>query len=178
MDSTLVLYSSHYGSTRRYAEWIAQELKVQAQDIRKVSSRQIRDAQNVVFGGGLYAGGIIGVKKLMGNIQPSQRVCVFTCGIANPEVAENRAHIRASFEKRFGKQAGKVQLFHVRGEMDYSRMSFKHRAMMTMMRRVLQNKPADQRTEEDEQVLATYGGKIGFVSKEQIKPIVKWAKSV
>lgn len=176
MNSILIVYSSHYGSTQRYAQWIAEDLGVQARDIRQVSREEIRSAKIVALGGGLYAGGVSGAKKLLSNVGEGQRVCVFTCGVADPKSEQNRAHIRAEFEKRLGERARGVELFHVRGGLDYGKMSPVHRAMMAMMRRILLSKPKEQRTSEDEQILATYGSRVDFVSRDQTAPIVEWIR--
>lgn len=174
MSRILIAYSGHYGSTRCYAQWIADALGVQARNIRQVSRKEIRAAQIVVLGGALYAGGIGGAKKLLDSVQSGQRVCVFTCGVSDPEDERNRCHIRSEFEKRFGARAREIALFHVRGALDYGRLNPVHRTMMAIMRRMLLNRPEEKRTPEDEQLLATYGSRIDFVSRAQIAPVEKW----
>lgn len=113
-------------------------------------------------------------KKLLDSVQSGQRVCVFTCGVSDPEDERNRRHIRSEFEKRFGARAREIALFHVRGALDYGRLNPVHRTMMAIMRRMLLNRPEEKRTPEDEQLLATYGSRIDFVSRAQIAPVEKW----
>ena len=53
---TLVVYRSHYGSTRRYAQWLAQALDADAAEERQADARLVQNYECVIFGGGLYAG--------------------------------------------------------------------------------------------------------------------------
>lgn len=57
---TLVVYRSHYGSTRRYAQWLAQALDADAAEERQADARLVQNYECVIFGGGLYAGSIAG----------------------------------------------------------------------------------------------------------------------
>lgn len=41
---------------------------------------------------------------------------------------------------------------------------------------MLLSKPKEQRTSEDEQILATYGSRVDFVSRDQTAPIVEWIR--
>ena len=49
---TLVVYRSHYGSTRRYAQWLAQALDADAAEERQADARLVQNYECVIFGGG------------------------------------------------------------------------------------------------------------------------------
>lgn len=59
-SNTVVIYRSKYGSAKRYAEWIAQEVKADLFDGSKVSPADLEKYDTIVFGGSLYAVGILG----------------------------------------------------------------------------------------------------------------------
>ena len=61
---TLVVYRSHYGSTRRYAQWLAQALDADAAEERQADARLVQNYECVIFGGGLYAGSIAGAARM------------------------------------------------------------------------------------------------------------------
>ena len=61
---TLVVYRSHYGSTRRYAQWLAQALDADAAEERQADARLVQNSECVIFGGGLYAGSIAGAARM------------------------------------------------------------------------------------------------------------------
>lgn len=50
---TLVVYRSHYGSTRRYAQWLAQALDADAAEERQADARLVQNYECVIFGGGV-----------------------------------------------------------------------------------------------------------------------------
>ncbi|MDD5944545.1 MAG: flavodoxin domain-containing protein, partial [Clostridia bacterium] len=83
---TAVIYGSKYGSTKQYAEWIAEELEADVFDVKGSSIDVIEKYDTVIFGGGLYAGGITGLDFIAKNIDrlKNSRLIIFTCGIADP----------------------------------------------------------------------------------------------
>jgi hypothetical protein len=102
---TAVLYYSKYGSTRQYAEWIAEELGADLIDAkaRRLKLRDIRDYDTIIYGGGIYSGGIKGVELITKNWSKGlseKRVIVFAVGIA-VDIEANREQCREiNFEKR------------------------------------------------------------------------------
>ena len=45
---TLVVYRSHYGSTRRYAQWLAQALDADAAEERQADARLVQNYECVI----------------------------------------------------------------------------------------------------------------------------------
>ena len=58
MSKIAIVYKSKYGSTKKYAQWIAQESSGDLFESSKVKAKKISEYDIIVFGGGLYAGGI------------------------------------------------------------------------------------------------------------------------
>jgi len=77
-------------------------------------------------------------------------------------------------EKIFSPEMRKqIRFFHFRGGMDYSKMSFLHRTMMKMLKSMIEKKPLSERTDEDEGILSTFGGKVDFFDENAISPLVE-----
>ncbi len=105
----------------------------------------------------------------------SKKVLLFTCGLADPDNPDNISNIRSSVEKAFsGKIPEQIRLFHLRGGMDYSRLTFVHRSMMSMLRKMLLKKEDRERSWEDRQILETYGQCLDFTDRESIRPLVEY----
>lgn len=181
MHQTIVLYQSHYGSTKRYAQWIAKALSCPACESKKFPAQDLADYDTVVFGGGLYAGGVNGVKFIRRNwkLLSDKRVVLFTCGLADPDNPKNAANIRDSLSKALSEEIlSRLQLFHLRGDMDYSRLNFTHRSMMAMLRKMLLKKEADgSLSPEDRMLLDTYGKSLDFTDEKTIQPLVAFIQS-
>jgi menaquinone-dependent protoporphyrinogen IX oxidase len=58
MPNALVLYFTKYGSTKKYAEWIAEELKGDIFDIKDARPNQLHEYDVILLGSALYAGSI------------------------------------------------------------------------------------------------------------------------
>ena len=85
-EKILVAYTSKYGSTRKYAEWIASALNADLFAAQTVEPKVLSQYDVVIYGGGLYAGGIAGVKLVTQN--PCNNLIVFTVGLADPNITE------------------------------------------------------------------------------------------
>lgn len=178
MKNTLVIYGSRYGSTKQYAEEIAVRLGADIQPFNKVNSFLLCNYSTVIFGGGIYAGGIYGIKVLKSDfdIFKDKHLAVFTCGIADPKLPKNREVISKYVHKYFtDDQFSKITLFSLRGCMDYSKMSFTHKAMMKMLVSSLKRRPESSLTKEDKQLIESYGKLTNFVDLSSVAPIVRWA---
>ena len=145
----LVLYGSKYGSTRRYAQELARRLGFDCLDHRQATGQEAGQYPVIVYGGGLYAGGVTGLK------QTCRRMDQAGPGRAAQQQDAGAAH----------------RFFYLRGAMDYSALSAAHRAMMWGLVQKLKHTPAPRRTPEDEQLLATYGQRIDFVDLASLEPL-------
>ena len=87
MTNIAVVYCSRYGSTKQYAQWLAEDLGADLYDVRRVYKEKLETYDTIVFGGGLYYGVIKGLSRLKRNyasIRESNLV-VFAVGLTPPE---------------------------------------------------------------------------------------------
>ena len=177
---TTVVYASKYGFTEQYARWIAEDLEAGLYEIRAISAEALRQSDAVVFGGGLYAGGVNGLSALLKHFDAirGKPFVLFTCGVADPQEPGNVRHIRECLHKALPPEAeAAASIFHLRGGLDYKRLTFVHRAMMAMLKRMIVKKAPGDRSEEDRQILATYGKAVNFTDRAAVKPIVSLIQS-
>lgn len=168
-----VIYCSKYGTTKKYAAWIAEELEADLFESKEIKPSQMVCYDVVVYGGGLYGGGIAGVKVVSKN-QP-KRLVVFTVGLSNPEATDYSAIL----DRNFGSDRSSMKTFHLRGGIDYKKLGLVHKGMMAMLKKLmLDKKSIDERTEEDQMILETYGDQVDFTEKSAIQPIVDYVRSL
>ena len=180
MPDILVLYGSKYGATRQYATWIADALKADLQDVKKVNKGETYKYNTIIVGGALYAGGVLGLSFIRKNYAriKSKNIILFTCGIADPAITNNAQKIKGDIEKRLpAHMLQNIRLFYLRGKIDYSKLTALDRLMMKALKKSLESKPHDKLSEEDKAVIATYGKTINFVNKDSIIPIVDLVKT-
>ena len=177
----LVTYASKYGTTKRYAQWIAEDLACDLRDSREVNAELLKSYDILIHGGGLYAGGLSGIQTIVKNYDAisNKRIILFSCGLADPEDPENVAHIEAGLEKVLTPEMReKIRQFHLRGGIDYSRLGLTHKAMMAMLRRVMLKKGYNNLRSEDQMMLDTYGGTVDFTNRESLAPLLSYVRSL
>lgn len=177
----LVTYASKYGYTQQYAQWIADALSCDICDCKHVTQAQLQSCDILIHGGGLYAGGLSGIRTITKNwaILSGKQVILFSCGVADPADPENEAHIEAGISRTLTPDmVGKIHQFHLRGGIDYPQLGFIHRAMMGMLRKGLLKQGYENLRGEDKLIVDTYGQTLDFKSLESIEPLVTYVKSL
>ena len=169
----LVAYTSKYGSTRKYAEWIASALDADLFASQAVEPKVLSQYDVVIYGGGLYAGGIAGVKRV--TINPCKNLIVFTVGLADPNSTDYSAIINKNFTPEL---LAKTKFFHLRGGIDYKKLGPIHKVMMAMMKGMIQRKPESEREAADKEFLNTYNSKVNFEDKQTIDSVIAYVKSL
>jgi len=173
MKKIAVIYKSRYGTTKRYAEWIAEALDAPIYECGEIKPSQLSDYDLVVYGGGLYAGGIDGVKLVAGELCP--RLVLFTVGLADPQITDFTPFLKKAFAPE---QLAKTKVFHFRGGIDYKKLSLVHKGMMAMVKRSAEKLPAEERNSDDMGIIDTYGKQVDFTDKAAIAPLVEYAKTL
>ena len=177
MDA-VVLYGSHYGHTARYAQWLAEALDCRAVPARKAAAAALEGCGTVIFGGGLYAGGVAGARFLKDHAGAlaARRLALFTCGLADPANPENAENLRAAAERALPPELrAQTAVFHLRGGIDYPHLGPVHRAMMAALRAGLRRRDPAQLRQEDRELLATYGQHVNFLDRAALEPLTAWA---
>jgi hypothetical protein len=167
-----VIYKTLYGTTKQYAQWIAEELDAQLYEASTVRPKQLIDYDIVIYGGGLYAGGVIGAKLVAKN--PCKSLVLFTVGLANPDITDFTSKLRAFNPDRLES----LKVFHLRGSIDYGKLNLDHRGMMAIMKKETEKIPLEKRTIHDTLLLETYGSKCDFADKATILPLVDYVRAL
>ena len=101
MNRTVVVYESKYGSTKKYAKWLSEELSCDLIEKKNTTIDKLLGYDTIIYGGGLYAGGVSGIKLITKNFHKisNKNLILFTCGLADTSDKENIAHIKDSLNK-------------------------------------------------------------------------------
>ncbi|WP_318703366.1 flavodoxin domain-containing protein [Candidatus Acetatifactor stercoripullorum] len=169
----IIVYGSQYGSTRRYAQKLSEQTGIPA--ISYKDAPALSDRKIIVYLGGLYAGGVLGLGKTLGNfsLRDGQRLLLVTVGLADPKEPENRDNIRASLQRQLsGELLDRAKIFHLRGGIDYQKLSFGHRTMMKLLYQSLRRTPLEKQTAENRALIETYGKQVDFTDFNGLEPII------
>lgn len=169
MSKAMIIYGTNYGTTRRYAEELAGRTGIQAVSYEKANISE--DCETIIYFGGLYAGGVKGLKETLPAICKStcKRFMIVTVGLADVEDDENIHNIRTCLQRQLSSELyNKAEIYHLRGGIDYSRLNFKHKTMMKLLYTKAKNLPEDKKNAEVRAMIETYGKQVEFVDFKKL----------
>ena len=174
----IVIYKSKTGFTKQYAEWIAEELSADLIEGSDVSSGLMSKYETIIYGGGLYAVGINGVKMITKNLEhlKGKKVVVFATGVS-PTREEALIEVR---DKNFTTEQQKyIKFFYLRGGFDYSRLySFDKVLMLLLKWKIkLKHKMKNNLTPDEKGMLAVYSNPANFTRKKDIVDLISYINS-
>jgi hypothetical protein len=173
MSKIAVVYKSKYGTTKRYAEWIANELGAGLFDASHVKPAQLADFDTVIFGGWVFASTISGLKTVIKT--SCKHLVVFSVGLGDPETADYTGMLKSAASSGLPSAA---KVFHLRGGVDYGKLGVLHKGMFGMVRSAAKKKDESQRSSEEKAILETYGGKVDYTDKSAIEPIIDYIRGL
>ena len=174
--STIVIYKSKYGSTKRYAEWIAEALNCEAKEYKSVSLSDLINYDTIIYGGGLYAEIIAGVSLITKNIEKlkDKKLIVYTTGITPPEVREYYDH--EVVEKNFNPEMLEhIKIFNFLGRMVLSELSIPHRTAIKALKKIMLSKKNP--TDMEKMLIDLCDADGDFTDKASIKDLIAYAKN-
>lgn len=168
-----IIYGSRYGTTRRYAEELARRTGLEARPFGDVDN--INEYQTLAYLGALCAGGVMGMKKTfakLANVQ-DKTIVIATVGVADPTNEQNTSSIKQSMARQLAPEVlSHAHIFHLRGGIDYSKLSLHHRAMMSLLCKKARSLPEEEQTAEVHAMLETYGKQVDFTDFNSLDQIV------
>ncbi len=177
----IIVYGSQYGSTHRYAEKLSEQTGIPTVSYK--DSPNLSGMKTIIYLGSLYSGGVLGLAKTLRNfsLQDGQRLILVTVGLADPNEPENQHNIRASLQKQLPAELiDRAKIFHLRGGIDYQKLSFAHRTMMKLLYQSLRRTPFEKQTAENRALIETYGRQVDFTDFRALEPIVRevWRETI
>ena len=171
--SNIIIYGSHYGTTKQYAEELSRRTNIEAISFEKVN--QINDYDNIIYLGGLYAGGVLGMSKTLKKLNniSNKKIMIATVGLADPIDEENKNNIRNNIKHQLPKEVfEKAMIFHLRGGIDYSKLNLIHKTMLKLLYNAIKKIPKEQQTAENNAMIETYNKKVNFINFSSLDKIV------
>ena len=168
--NTIIIYGSCYGTTEVYAKALAHRLGLNAVPYDRTGA--LSGYQRIIYLGGLYAGGVKGLKRTVKLLPPGARLILVTVGLADVTDPENIRNIQTSVQRQLPAPLWKnTQLFHLRGGIDYGKLHFAHKTMMTLLCSQARRIPEEKRTAEVRAMIETFNAKVDFVDLDALAPV-------
>ena len=149
---SLIVYGSQYGTTKQYAEKFAELTGLPA-----VSYENVKGLKNTV--------------KALGE---NTKLIIATVGLADVQDKENTDNIRNSIKQQVPAPIlERTKIFHLRGGIDYKKLSFKHRTMMTLLYNRAKKLPEEKKNAEVRAMIETFNSVVDFVDYDSLNQILK-----
>lgn len=158
---TIVVYQSANGSTKKYAEWIGQELKADIAELKSVGNKDLSGYDQVIFGGWIFGGHISGFNKF--RKKEVKQLKVFAVGLS----PRTEKYIDTFREVN---QLGDTPFFYFPGAMKYSSQNFIKKQMLKMVSKQTLKNP--QSTKEELEMANKMLTDFDATDIRYIKPLV------
>ena len=171
--SNIIIYGSHYGTTKQYAEELSRRTNIEAISFENV--KEINNYDKIIYLGGLYAGGVLGMSKTLKKLTniSNKTIILVTIGLADPNDKENINNIRNNIKNQIQKEIfEKAKIFYLRGGIDYSKLNFAHKTMMKILYNAVKNISQEKQTAEDRAMIETYNKKVDFIDFSNLDKII------
>lgn len=189
MSKTAVIYYSKYGTTENYARLIAKALGADLFEAKKTKFRDIKGYDTVVFGGGIYSGGIRGIELITKNWYKGlcdKKVVCFAVGITIDKEENREQCMDINFKKRFVTDAEEdhgrddlsaselikekrlpVKCFFLPGAFDPGKVKGLDKFIIGITKKMIDDSP------EGQQLLDYFNKSCDLVDYDSIKPVVE-----
>lgn len=174
--NAIVIYKSKYGSTKKYAQWIAEEFECSAEDVKNVKISDLMNYECIIYGGGLYAEIISGASLITKNYEAlrNKKLVFFTTGLTPIECREYYEKYVA--EKNFKPEMLKnIKIFNFLGKMKVSELSIPHKAAIKMLKKVMSAK--ENPTELEKMLVKLCDSDGDFSDRSSINPLIEYVKN-
>jgi hypothetical protein len=169
----IILYGTCYGSAKQYAEELSHRTGEKC--VSYESAGDLTAYDRIVYIGSLYAGGVLGMANTIGKLErwESKQIVIATVGLADTTDEVNVQSIRKAMVRQL--PAGMMEharIVHLRGGIDYSRLSIKYKFMMGLLYQKAKNLPPEKKTAEVRAMIDTYGQVVDFVDLSRVDELL------
>lgn len=173
MSNIIVMYQSKYGATRKYAQWLGEELCCDLVETKKATIEQIQKYDTIILGGGIYATGIAGIsflKKYYERLK-NKKIIVFAVG-ASPY---DKKAMLALKERNFKAELAHIPCFYCRGAWDEEVMSWKDRTLCNLLKKAVEKKDPATYEPWESALMQAVGSQCDWTNKEYVRQILEYA---
>ena len=108
------------------------------------------------------------------DLSVEKELILITVGISDPESLKNTTAIKNNIKLKLPAELfEKASIYHLRGSIDYSKLSFLHKMMMGMVYKKAKETPLEEQDAETKAMIETYNKKADFINFESLNPIIE-----
>lgn len=174
--NAIIIYKTKYGSTKKYAEWIKEELNCKITDAKDITAGELDNYDTIIYGGGLYAEVINGVSLITKNIDrlKDKKIAIYTTGITPIDCTDY--YDKLVIEKNFKEGVPEnIKIFNFTGKMVINELSVVHRTALKTLKKIMSSKK--EPTEMEKLLVELCDADGDFTDRSQIVDLVAYIKN-
>jgi len=169
LENIVVIYQSKYGATKKYAEWLAEELSSNIIETKQADIEQVAKYDTIILGGGIYATGIAGVsflKKHYEKLKGKRIVAPY-----------DEKAMTAIKERNFKDKLNKIPCFYCRGAWNEKSMSWKEKTLCNILKKAVAKKDPNNYEPWEAALMQAIGSNFDWGNKENLKPLIEFIQT-
>jgi len=176
MSKTVVFYKSRYGVTKKYVQYLKEELSCDMMAIEDANVVSLAKYNAIVFGGGVYAGAIAGFSFIKKNFDKlkDKKLIVFAVGASEA----NEDTIEEIRKRHFTGDLSDIPFYYCRGAWDEELLSLPHKLLIRVIKRLVSNKKREETDNNLGSLSDTMGAKADWTDKSYLEPIIQQLREV
>lgn len=121
----------------------------------------------------MYAGGVKGLRATVKALQENTKLIIVTVGLADVTNEENTNNIKKSISRQVPPRIMEnTTVFNLRGGIDYHKLNFMHKTMITLLYNKAKNLPEEKKDAETMAMIETFNKAVDFVDYNALKAIM------
>lgn len=174
MKDVLLLYKSNTGFTKKYAQWIREELNCTTYELSKAHLSEITKYDIIIFGGGMHANKINGINLIKNNLElfKNKHLIVFATG-ATPNSAVEEVK---RFEQENIPNGFNIPFFYFQSGINYDDMSITAKMLMNCFKFVLRVKKNKDSIEQG--TMEAISNSYDVSNQLFIKPLINYVRGL
>ena len=174
---TIIVYSSQTGFTKRYADWLAEELGTVAitlAEAKKQSDQYFEDADAIIYGGWAMGGKVVNSEWFTQRIPlwKGKKLALFCVGASpneNPEVETALNNALTEEERKYAKA------FYCQGGLSYERMKLPSKLALKAFASMIKKKK--DATEQEKMMGEMISHSYDIADRKFITPIATYVQN-
>lgn len=174
--SKIILYGTQYGTAKIYAQELGQRMGIRVLPFDEANNLQEFDT--LIHIGGVLEEGVDGLKAVLFKAKRDCRLVVVTVGLGDIDKKETTDSLKLMVKKQISPEDYKrARIFHLRGGLDIDKMNFLQKIMIKSVYKKIKKKPAQERTDEMEAMIASIETKENFIDFSRLEAIIEYIKN-
>lgn len=157
-----VIYSSKYGSTQQYAEWISESMKMKLLNANRINVADLADINLIIFCSPVYFGKLLISKFINKNskVWAGKKIYLLVvAGIEENAAVNVKSYVELNFKPDFQKQ---LKWFYVGGGMNINKLGFMEKLVVKILRKIVKDPLEKKKLEEG----------YSMVDRKKLEPII------